>query len=128
MVAKDPLWVWGLIVLSALFDSYAAFVVKLKFNQLGFIDFSSSALPQYFLKLLQSPLFLSALAVFFLAPGIWFFALNRINLSLAYPTLVGFHLLFILIFGIFFLGETLNLQKAIGVGLIVLSLFFLFKS
>ena len=129
IVTKDFALSWGLIILSALFDSYAAFIVKMKFNQAGPIDFSSiTLLLAYFSKWLRSPLLLTALATFLLAPGLWFFALNRIDLSVGYPTLVGFHLLFVLIFGIFFLGEAFTPQKAMGVLLIVLSLYFLFKS
>ena len=120
---------WGLIILSALCDSYAAFIVKLKFNELGPVDFGSMASAwSYFLRLARSPLFLSALGTFFLAPALWFLALNRVQLSVGYPTLVGFHLIFIFIFGIFFLGEALTAQKATGVALVFLSLYFLFKS
>ena len=120
---------WGLIIFSALCDSYAAFIVKLKFNELGPADFTSIAsATNYFFRMARSPLFLSALATFFLAPGLWFLALNRVQLSVGYPTLVGFHLLFIFIFGIFFLGEALTASKATGAVLILVSLYFLFKS
>lgn len=118
----------ALIIISALFDSYAAFVVKWKFNELGSMDFSSfSNVMSYLLKLAQSPLFLTGLATFLLAPGIWFFALNRVDLSVGYPTLVGFHLIFVLIFGVFFLGEAFTLKKGLSVGLILFSLYLLFE-
>lgn len=127
-MARNFFLSWGLIVLSALFDSYAAFVVKWKFNQLGLMDFGSLGLVgSYLAKLLSSPFFLTGLATFFLAPALWFFALNRVELSVGYPTLVGFHLLFVLIFGVFFLGEAFTASKALGVLLILTSLYFLFK-
>jgi len=120
---------WGLIILSALFDSYAAFVVKWKFNQLGPMDLSSfGSVWAYLAKFVQSPLLMTAVVTFCLAPGLWFLALNRIELSVGYPTLVGFHLVFILIFGLFLLGEPLTMRKATGLFLILVSLYFLFKS
>ena len=119
----------ALIIVSALFDSYAAFVVKCKFNQLGPMDFSSfGSLSGYLFKLAGSPLFWTGLATFLLAPGIWFFALNRVDLSVGYPTLVGFHLIFILIFGVFLLGEAFTLRKGVSVSLILFSLYLLYKS
>ncbi len=120
---------WGLIILSALFDSYAAAVVKWKFNDLGPLDYSSTkAVLHYVSRFVQSPLLLTAAITFCLAPGFWFFALNRMDLSVGYPTLVGFHLIFILIFGVLFLGESMTQAKTIGVTLIFVSLYFLFKS
>ena len=128
-MAKNYAVSLALIILSALFDSYAAFVVKLKFNELGPMDFTSFGnFFTYLLKLASSPLFLSGLVTFILAPGIWFFALNRVDLSVGYPTLVGFHLIFVLIFGVFFLGEAFTLRKGVSVSLILFSLYLLFKT
>lgn len=129
MTAKSFLLSWGLIILSALCDSYAAFVVKWKFNQMGIMDWGSGGhILSYLSKFIQSPLLLTAVITFCLAPGLWFFALNRIDLSVGYPMLVGFHLIFVLIFGIFFLGEAVTAAKGIGVFFIFLSLYFLYKS
>jgi multidrug transporter EmrE-like cation transporter len=120
---------YGLIFLSALFDSYAAFIVKTKFNELGHFDFTSfRSFFGYIFNLLKSPLLVSAVIAFVAAPGMWFLALNRMDLSVGYPILVGFHLLFVFIFGIFFLNEGLTMNKMIGSGLVVLSLYFFYKN
>jgi multidrug transporter EmrE-like cation transporter len=120
---------YGLIFLSALFDSYAAFIVKTKFNEMGHLDYSSFRnFFGYIINLLKSPLLLSAIIGFLAAPGLWFLALNRMDLSVGYPILVGFHLLFVFIFGIFFLNEGLSLNKMIGSGLVVVSLYFFYKN
>ena len=119
---------WGLIILAALFDSYAAFIVKTKFNELGAINFSSlQGVVSYIAKFLKSPLMLTAVIAFVLAPGLWFLALNRIDLSVGYPALVGFHLIFVLVFGIFCLGEVMTVNKSIAVVLIFISLYFLYR-
>lgn len=117
---------WGLIMLSALFDSYAAFIVKMKFNELGHIDFSSAHnFFRYLMEFVKSPVLISAVITFTVSPFLWFLALNRIDLSVGYPGVVGFHLVFIMMFGIIFLHETLSLRKMIGVFLVAVSFFFL---
>lgn len=119
---------WGLVFLAALFDSYASLVVKIKFNELGHIDFSSSRnFFNYVLKFVKSPLLLSALITFVSAPALWFLALNRLDLSVGYPVLVAFHLIFILLFGVFFLNEGITTNKAIGTLLIFVSLYLFYK-
>ncbi len=120
---------WGLIVLSAFLDSYAAFIVKTKFNDLGKINYNSaSAVLEYLLNFVRSPLLVTAIIAFVSAPGLWFLALNRIDLSVGYPILVGFHLIFILIFGVSFLGEPFDVNKLIGTFFIFFSLYFFYRS
>ena len=119
---------WGLVFLSALFDSYAAFIVKTQFNKLGKMDFSSfKSIFEYLLTFFHNPILLSAVVAFVAAPGMWFIALNRLNLSVAYPVLVGFHLIFVLIFGVIFLKEDMTTSKAIGTSLILIGMLFFYK-
>ena len=122
---KNLILNYGLIIVSALADSYAAFIVKMQFNKLGKMDFSSfGGFLNYLGNFFKSPLLITAVIAFVLAPGLWFIALNKIQLSIGYPMLVGFHLLFILVFGLFFLGEGMTINKAIGCILILVSLYF----
>lgn len=125
---KDFLLSWGFVFFAALFDSYAAFIVKTQFNKLGKIDFSSiKSVLKYIYVFVQNPILLTALITFFAAPALWFIALNRLDLSVAYPVLVGFHLVFVLIFGIVFLSEGMTVNKGIGCALVLLSLYFFYK-
>lgn len=120
---------WGLVFLSALFDSYAAFIVKTQFNKLGKINFSNlNEIIDYMWVFIKNPILLTAIATFVAAPAMWFIALNRLDLSVAYPVLVGFHLVFVLVFGVFFIGETMSINKAIGCLLVLLSLYFFYKN
>jgi multidrug transporter EmrE-like cation transporter len=68
------------------------------------------------------------MVAFIAAPALWFIALNRLDLSIGYPILVGFHLLFVLIFGTWFLHETMTLNKMIGTVFVFLSLYFFYKN
>ena len=124
---KTFLLSWGLVVLSALFDSYAAFIVKSQFNLLGKIEYSSlSSVLSYLSKFIKNPLLITAVITFIVAPVFWFFSLNRLDLSIAYPVLISFHLLFIIILSVFFLGENMTWFKIIGTALVFTSLFFFY--
>lgn len=119
---------WFLIFLSSFFDSLAAFAVKNKFNELGAINFSSFAsVGNYLWAFVKSPILILAIIAYGLSPAIWFFALNRIELSVGYPVLVGFHLIFISIFSVFFLKETVSAEKLIGILLIGFSLYLFYR-
>lgn len=119
---------WGLIILAALFDSYAAFIVKSRFNELGELNFNSlKSIIDYLFNFIKSPLILSGVLAFALAPILWFVALNKIEVSVGYPILVAFHLIFIVLFATLLLGEAITISKVIGMILIIFAL-FLFKN
>lgn len=114
---------WMLVILAALFDSYSSFIVKHQMNVTGKIEYSSlKSILNYLWKFFQSPILFTAILTFLLAPVLWFFSLNHLNLSTAYPVLISFHLIFVLIFSIGFLEETFTLNKIFGVLLIILSI------
>jgi multidrug transporter EmrE-like cation transporter len=116
---------WGLVVLSAICDSYAAYVVKHKFNAQGEMDWSSfAAIRAYLWHFVQSPLLLTAIVTFVAAPALWFFALNRLDLSVAYPVLVALHLVLVMLTGALLLGEDVNRFKIMGTILLLGSLVF----
>lgn len=111
---------WGFIILSALCDSFAAFIVKSRFNELGKINYGSiGSIISYLSNFVRSPILLLAVISFVIAPVLWFFALNRVEVSVGYPALVVFHLIFITFFALVFLGEALTFPKIIGMLLIV---------
>ena len=89
-----------LFIMSALLDSIAAFIVKNEFNKLGPMDHSSiGTMVSYLISFFKSPILILGIIAFVSAPGLWFLALNKIDLSIGYPVLVGFHLIFVFIFG-----------------------------
>ena len=119
---------WLLIFLAAFFDSYASFVVKKEFNTIGPIDFSSlRSFFNYIVNFIKSPWLLSALVAFISAPFLWFIALDKINLTVGYPVLVGFHLVFVLVLGFFFLNEEVTKFKILGCIFLIISLILISK-
>jgi multidrug transporter EmrE-like cation transporter len=118
-----------LILLSALLDTYAAYVFKQMFKK----DRSNenrliSGLLVFFVTTIRKPFFLSGVIAYALAPTTWFFALNSIELSVGYPLLVAFHLVFVFLFAIIFLQEELTQNRLIGCICIFLSVCFLFTN
>ncbi|MBH45149.1 MAG: hypothetical protein CMC93_00855 [Flavobacteriaceae bacterium] len=119
---------WFLIFLAALFDSYASYVVKYKFNEMGDIKLNSlHSIISYLRPLLLSPFFLSGVLLFMLAPVLWFFALNKIDLSIGYPVLLSFHLIFVFLISFVLLNENINLYKISGVILLLFSIFLFYR-
>ena len=116
-----------LIIVSALLDTYAAYVFKkmLKKNRSS-EHHSINNILDFFVTTIRNPFLLSGLIAYALAPTAWFFALNGIELSVGYPLLVAFHLVFVLLFAIILLNEKLNRNRLIGCACIFLSVCFLF--
>ncbi len=120
---------YGLIILSAFLDSYAALIVKKQFNHLGEIDYSSFyGFFSYLYKFIQYPLLITAVIAFVAAPIVSFLALSRLELSVSYPVLVGFHLIFAFFFGVFFLEEKVTTYKLIGAVLIFISIYLFYQN
>jgi len=123
---KPIVLAWGLVFLSALADSFAAFIVKRRFNELGALDVSSiRVIVTYLIEFLKSPVVILGVIAYFSAPALWFVALNRLNLSVAYPVLVGFHVLFVFILAVLFLGEGITTRKIIATLLVLLAVYLI---
>lgn len=126
---KAFLFSWGFVILSAFCDAYAAFVVKMKLNEFSLSHLSSFNLIWTFIgKVFHSPLLMSAVITFALAPFLWFIGLSRLNLSSAYPVNVSMHLILIFFFSTFFLGEAITATKVVGAGMLIVSMFLFFRS
>lgn len=126
-VPQGVLWPsWLLVAIAALFEAYTAFIVKYRFNELGELNIKSiRSIFEYLIPFFSSPLLLLGVVTFGTAPVLWFIALNRLDLSVAYPVLVSLHLIFVLGFGLFFLEEALTTFKVLGIMCILAGLLFL---
>ena len=118
---------WGLIALAALLDVIAVIVIKLRLNLLGPIKFDGIYNTfVYSVKIISTPAtFLAAVAVT-LSPLFYAFALSRINLSIAYPIIIGLSAIFLLIFSYIILNETLTLKSTIGLIFVLIGIFIIY--
>lgn len=119
---------YGLIILSAFLDSFAAYMVKARFGQVDRIDVSSiKAFLKWLLVFLENPMMILALIGFVIAPGLWFLALNKIQLSVGYLLLVAFHVVFIMILSVSYLEEPLTIRKMIAALLLLMSIVLVYE-
>ena len=79
----------------------------------------------YIIEFLKSPVTCVGLAMFGLAPFFFAVAISRMEISIAYPAQVGLNFVIIVALRFLFLGEPLTMQKFIGIGLVLGSLYFL---
>lgn len=119
---------WGMIVLAAIMDAFGAFVVKMRIDEIGPINFESLRIViDYFFSLIRSPLALTGGVCILISPIPYAIALSRMEVSVVYPVSVALNFLILIPMTIFFLGESFSLSKAVGIFLIVVSLYLLYK-
>ena len=94
---------WGMILIGVFMNVLGAYVVKLKINELGGIQFES------------------------IKTVITYFWNSRMELSTAYPASVGLNFIILLPLTTIFLGESLVWTKIIAIILIIISLVLLHK-
>ena len=128
MTMKNVFLSWGMLSLSVLFNAYGVFVIKYKINELGEIQLNSfHFVIKYVVALLKSPLVISGVVLFFLAPFLFAIALSRMEISIAYPVQVGLNFIFLLLLAFIFLGESLTISKIVGISLVICSIYFFSK-
>ena len=125
---KQFIFSWGALSVSVMFNAVGVFIVKQRLNELGvFPTESIRSMVHYLFLLTKSPPVLFGIFLVFVAPILSAIALSRLDITIAYPALIGLNFLFILILGTLFLGENLTLYKIVGIGLVIASFYFLNK-
>ena len=125
---KYLLMTWGMILLGVIMDVFGAFVVKIKINELGAVNYSSIKFVYlFFWELLKYPPAVAGGIVILLSPIPYALALSRLEVSTAYPVLVAFNSMLLLPVSIIFLGEAFTFNKIIGFIFLVIALIFLYK-
>jgi multidrug transporter EmrE-like cation transporter len=78
-------------------------------------------------KLLRTPWVIVGFACYGLSSVLWLDVLSKLDFSLAFP-MMGSTYVFTLLIGRFFFQETIGWDRMLGVGLILLGVFFLVRS
>jgi multidrug transporter EmrE-like cation transporter len=129
MNLKQLVLTWGMIFSYVILNSAGALLIKQKLFQIG--EFSSENLAtswRFFVSLFSSLQVWGGLLAIFISALAWIIALSKMELSVAYPVAIGLNFLIIMTFSVLVNGEPLTVNKMVGVGLIMVSLFFLFRS
>ena len=88
---------------------------------------SAGALFDLVIKVLSQPPFWAGMSCYGLSIGLWLIVLSRLPVGVAYPLLsIGYIVATAL--GIAFLGESVNYQRMLGVGLICARVFFISRT
>lgn len=128
MNIKDFFLSWGMVFIGVLMNVFGVYVIKMKINVLAGFQFNSlGAVLNYFFTLAKFPLVIIGAVAILAAPFPYAIALSRMELSVAYPASVALNFLLIIPLTVIFLGEGISWNKAIGIGLILLSLYLLYK-
>jgi len=99
--------------------------LKYGLNSIGGVSLADGLTSLF--KLFQTPWVIVGFGLYAASSVLWLDVLSKLDFSLAFP-LVGLTYIFTLLIGRFFFGETVGLDRMLGVALIVGGLFFLVRS
>jgi multidrug transporter EmrE-like cation transporter len=120
---------WLMVLGYVIFNSIGALSVKYAIGRAGKIPLDSmGSAVSYFLKLLMSPVLDLGIVSIAVSIIMWIMALSNLQISQAYPVAVGLNFLVVLIMALIFLNEKMTLGKAIGVLLLLISVFLISRS
>lgn len=117
---------WLILAIAACFDCFTLYIIKWRAAQVG--PFNAATLPDaiaYLLHFANHPKVWLGICTFIIGLPLGYVAITRLPLTQAYPVNIALHLSFALIIGLFFLGETLNTPKAIGILLIAIAIYLI---
>ena len=115
-----------IIILVAATAATAHILLKIGMNQVGEVNVEALKTPGKLVgQLVTTPAILAAIPVYAISNVGWLVVLSRLNLSVAYPFLASLYI-FLPIFSMLFLSETLSTQHwagivviGIGVGIVL---------
>jgi multidrug transporter EmrE-like cation transporter len=118
-----------MILAGAIMNVSGMYLIKMKMNTLGAMDVSSlRQAAGYLVALARSPAAVVGVVLFTIAPLPSAVALSRMELSTAYPLAIAFGCLILVPLTALFFGESVSVNKIIAIIMIVMSLYFLYKS
>lgn len=117
----------GLILTGVLLGALAQLLLKAGTNAVGHFEFHwQNALPVT-LKLATQPFLVAGIGCYGLSLVIWIMALSRVPVSIAYP-MVALGYVINAVGAWLWLGESLGMQKLLGIGFIILGVWLVARS
>lgn len=101
------------------------FLLKKGMNLIG--GFEAGSWLVFFTKVFTSAWVLIGLSIYIVGSLLWFIVLSKVDLSFAYP-LISLSYILVFIVSVLFLGESFSLLRLLGVGFIMLGVFFISRS
>ena len=118
---------FSLLMTGVLLNAAAQLLLKAGTNRVGEFSFALDNIVPIGSRLASSPFILGGLACYVVSVVVWILALSRVPVSVAYPMLsVGYVVNAVAAWMLF--GESLSMQKLIGIGFIVIGVFLVARS
>ena len=118
---------FSLLMLGVLLNAAAQLLLKAGTNRVGEFAFSLDNLVPIGARLVANPPILAGLACYVVSVVVWILALSRVPVSVAYPMLsVGYIVNAFAAYLLF--GESITVQKLVGIGFIVIGVFLVARS
>jgi multidrug transporter EmrE-like cation transporter len=116
-----------LILTGVLLNAAAQLLLKAGTNAIGHFDFHLDNVVPIGLKLAFEPHIFGGLCCYVVSVVIWIMALSRVPVSIAYPMLsIGY---IVNAFAAYYLfGESVTVQKLVGIGFIVVGVYLVARS
>lgn len=128
MSMKLFLTTWGMIIVTVILNVVGVTGVKLKLNELGSLRFDSfESVFFYFTSLIKSPFAVIGGILIMISPFPYLVAVSRMDVSLVYPITVALTCLLLIPISVIFLGESIVTKKAVGILLLIISIWLLHK-
>ena len=118
---------FSLVMIGVALNAAAQLLLKAGTNRVGEFSFALENIVPVGSRLALSPFILGGLACYVVSVVVWILALSRVPVSVAYPMLsVGYVVNAVAAWLLF--GESLGVQKLIGIGFIVIGVFLVARS
>ena len=117
----------SLLMAGVLLNAAAQLLLKAGTNRVGEFAFALENLLPVGARIATSPFILAGLGCYVVSVVVWILALSRVPVSVAYPMLsVGYIVNAVAAWLLF--GESLGVQKLVGIGFIVVGVFLVARS
>ena len=118
---------FSLLLTGVLLNAAAQLLLKAGTNRVGAFAFTLDNVVPIGARLVANPPILAGLACYAVSVVVWILGLSRVPVSVAYPMLsMGYVVNAILAYLLF--GESLALQKVVGIGFIIVGVFLVARS
>ena len=118
---------FSLVMIGVALNAAAQLLLKAGTNRVGEFSFALENIVPVGSRLALSPFILGGLACYVVSVVVWILALSRVPVSIAYPMLsVGYVVNAVAAWILF--GESLSMQKLVGIGFIVVGVFLVARS
>ena len=118
---------FALLMTGVLLNAAAQLLLKAGTNRIGEFSFVLDNLVPIGSRVATSPHILGGVACYVVSLVVWILALSRVPVSVAYPMLsVGYIVNAVAAWMLF--GESLTVQKLVGIGFIVIGVFLVARS